>query len=181
MAETAHDTSRAARLERASDNFALAKVGALLLVVSGHFLPGAWLWPAVAVGLFVLAFASGYFTSVKYDAHCPLGPFWKRKLVRLGPGLLAADLLLLLLFLIQDKPGVWSWQTPINMLGLTGILNWFGIPNASPFGHGLWFLTLLLLFYAVYPLLRAAARRRSRRKVIRHIDSFDHSDRTSSR
>jgi len=160
MPEKQHDTPHAALAARTSNNFTLAKVAALLLVVTGHFLPGTTLWPAVAVGLFLLAFGSGYFTAARYHSHFDTRVFWSRKLLRLGPGLLAVDVFLLVLFLVQGKPGIWTWQTPLNMVGLTGILNWFGIPNASPFGRGLWFLTLLLIFYAAYPLLRLASRRK---------------------
>ncbi|MDP3439745.1 MAG: hypothetical protein Q8R95_09100, partial [Azonexus sp.] len=34
-----------------------------------------------------------------------------------------------------------------------GLLNWQGINNHSPFGAGLWFMTVLLIFYLAYPLL----------------------------
>ncbi|KPK48813.1 MAG: hypothetical protein AMK72_05955 [Planctomycetes bacterium SM23_25] len=145
---------------KTSANFTLAKVLALLLVVTGHFLPGAALWPVVAVGLFILAFSSGYFTAARYHSHFDTQVFCSRKLLRLGPGLLAVDVFLLVLFLVQGKSGIWTWQTPLNMIGLTGFLNWFGVGNPSPFGRGLWFLTLLLIFYAAYPLLRLASRRK---------------------
>ncbi len=37
---------------------------------------------------------------------------------------------------------------------MTGFLNWLDIENNSPFGAGMWFLTLLLIFYAFFPFLR---------------------------
>jgi surface polysaccharide O-acyltransferase-like enzyme len=41
----------------------------------------------------------------------------------------------------------------MHWLGQSGWLNWFGLPNPSPFGSGLWFFTLLLLFYLFYPVM----------------------------
>lgn len=49
--------------------------------------------------------------------------------------------------------GLWPAVT-VGLFGLTGLLNWFGLADNSPFGAGMWFLTLLLIFYAIYPLLR---------------------------
>ena len=71
----------------------------------------------------------------------------------MGFNLLLIDIFLFLLFLIQNREGLWTWQTVINLLGLNGFLNWLHIPNPSPFGRGMWFFTLLLIFYACYPLL----------------------------
>ena len=73
---------------------------------------------------------------------------------------LVINVFLLCLFLVQRRPGIVTWQTPVNMLGLSGILNWFDLPNPSPFGAGLWFFTLLLTFYALYPILRLVSRSR---------------------
>ena len=36
---------------------------------------------------------------------------------------------------------------------MSGILTWMEVTRESPFGHGLWFFTLLFIFYAVYPVL----------------------------
>jgi surface polysaccharide O-acyltransferase-like enzyme len=46
-------------------------------------------------------------------------------------------------------------------LGFQGFLNWFYLPNPSPFGGGMWFFTLLLIFYGVYPFLAVAFRQRA--------------------
>jgi surface polysaccharide O-acyltransferase-like enzyme len=50
------------------------------------------------------------------------------------------------------------WQTLLHLVGLGGLLDWLGIANESPLGGGMWFLTLLLGFYALYPLLRLVNR-----------------------
>ncbi|MGZ5202523.1 MAG: hypothetical protein ACXWC4_22405, partial [Telluria sp.] len=44
----------------------------------------------------------------------------------------------------------------VHVFGLSGFLNLFG-HNASALGAGLWFFTLLLLFYVVYPYLARLA------------------------
>ena len=137
-----------------SSNFRVAKVAAILLVATGHFGVGVNLWVLLAVGLFVFAFSSGFFTEAKYAARFDFRGFWNQKLRRLGPEVLVIDVFLLVLFIVQGRSGIWTWQTPVSLVGLTGFLNWFGLPNPSPFGGGLWFFTLLLIFYAVYPALR---------------------------
>lgn len=136
-----------------SDNFTLAKFLSIILVSTGHYFDGSLLWVPVTVGLFVFAFASGYFTSLKHRPAMPLGKFWLAKLKRLGPPLIVINLFLGALFLFQGREGIWHSHTLLGMTGLTGLLNWLGIANQSPFGAGLWFMTVLLLFYLIYPLL----------------------------
>ncbi len=135
-------------------NFEVGKVVAIVLVVIGHFLPGKDLWIPVTCGLFLFGFGSGFFTSARYRAAFDWRRFWRNKATRLLPHLVVINVFLFLLFLTKGTEGIWTWQTPIHLFGLTGLLNWFGVPNESPFGAGLWFFTLLLIFYAVYPLLR---------------------------
>lgn len=136
-----------------SDNFTLAKFLSIVLVSTGHYFHGSLLWVPVTVGLFIFAFASGYFTSLKHSPEMPLGKFWLAKLKRLGPPLIVINLFLGTLFLFQGREGIWHLHALLGMTGLTGFLNWLGIPNQSPFGAGLWFMTVLLLFYLLYPLL----------------------------
>jgi len=143
---------------RISFNFEFAKVASILLVVVAHFGVGMNLWIPVSVGLFIFGASSGYFTSAKYGERFSLLEYCNRKIVRMGPHVLLVNLFLLGLFLIEGRSDIWTWQTLINLVGLTGFLNWFGIPNDSPFGAGLWFFTLLLVFYAVYPALRLLSR-----------------------
>ncbi|MDD2743882.1 MAG: acyltransferase family protein [Rhodocyclaceae bacterium] len=139
--------------KQVSDNFTQAKFLAIVLVSTGHYFDGSLLWVPVTVGLFIFAFASGYFTSLKHSPDMPLGKFWLAKIKRLGPPLIVINLFLGILFLIQGREGIWHPHTLLGMTGLTGFLNWFGIANQSPFGAGLWFMTVLLLFYLLYPLL----------------------------
>lgn len=136
-----------------SRNFETAKVAAILAVTCGHFLPYSWLWIVASIALCLFGFASGYFTALIYgDNPQPLA-FVRNKLQRLGPDLLAINLLLLALFLWQGQAHIFSWQSLLGVLGLSGWLNWLYLPNPSPFGAGLWYFTLLLLFYVSYPLL----------------------------
>ncbi len=144
-----------------SYNFSLAKVLAILMVVAGHYFSGI-LWIPTTFALFVFAFSSGYFTARKYRNNFSLQRFWEAKIVRLSYPLFVIDAFLLALFLFRGESGLSSWQTIPSVLGLSGFLTWFGLGNPSPFGAGLWFFTLLLIFYAVYPLL---ARINSRRPL----------------
>lgn len=136
-----------------SFNFSVAKVLAILLVVAGHFFDGTLLWIPVTVGLFVFAFSSAYFTTKKYGDNFEQSSFWSNKIGRLAIPFWVTQGFLLLLFLATGRDGIWTWQTLVHWLGQSGWLNWFVIPNASPFGAGLWFFTLLLVFYLLYPLI----------------------------
>lgn len=146
------------KLDQRSVNFQFAKIVSILMVVAGHFGTGIkFFWVPVTVGLFVFAYSSGSFTTAKYQSGFDKQQFWKRKFNRIGVTLLIADCFLLLLFLIQGRPNIWGWETIVSALGLTGLLNWFSIPNDTPFGAGLWFLTLLYIFYVSYPLIKKVA------------------------
>ena len=156
------ESARGAVDARASGNMAVAKAAAILSVVLGHFGLGIDVfWNVTSVGLFIFGFSSGYFTSARYHGTCRPLTYWRRKGVRLGVPLLGANAFLLVLFLVKGTPGVWTWQTAVNMVGMTGLLNWFTPGNPSPFGVGLWFLTLLLIFYMLYPLIRLLTRSRA--------------------
>ncbi|MBB5019438.1 surface polysaccharide O-acyltransferase-like enzyme [Chitinivorax tropicus] len=136
-----------------SRNFETAKVLAILVVASGHFFPASAYWVIVSVALCMFGFASGYFTAQHYGPSPTVWPFIRNKLTRLGPDLLAINLLLLVVFIAKGEDHILSWQSLIGMLGLTGFLNWLHLPNPSPFGGGLWYFTLLLVFYVCYPAL----------------------------
>lgn len=79
--------------------------------------------------------------------------FWKNKFYRIGIEYTFLNIFLVCLFLIQGKENIFSISSLISWLGLKGFLNWFNISSQSPFGAGLWFLTLLLLFYILYPII----------------------------
>jgi len=122
------------------------------MVATGHYFGGI-LWIPVTVGLFIFAFSSAYFTASKNGHEFSLRKYWAAKANRLLPKLLMVNTFLLILFLILEKQNILSWQSIVAMAGMSGLLNWFNITNPSPFGAGLWFFTLLLLFYLIYPLL----------------------------
>jgi surface polysaccharide O-acyltransferase-like enzyme len=114
----------------------------------------------VTIGLFVFGFSSGFFTASKYRGDFSKRIFWSRKVKRLAFNLIIINLFLFLLFVYRGYGGVYSWQTLVSLFGLTGFLEWFHIPNESPFGNALWFFTLLLIFYGAYPLLERINRNR---------------------
>lgn len=144
----------------------MAKVLSIFTVVLGHshLLP-VNIWVTVTIGLLVFSFSSGYFTSLKYNGDFSKKEFWLKKAKRLGVNLIVINVFLLILFLIQGRSGIWTWHTIVNMLGLNGFLNWFYIQNLSPFGAGLWFFTLLLVFYLTYPVLEWI----NRNKIISYL------------
>ena len=148
--------------------FDILKFGSICLVFFGHFFAEQipLIWIPVTTALLVFSFSSGYFTHLKYKDHLDVTAFWKNKMHRLGIKLIIINGFLLLVFVLQDKPGIWTWQTLVNMAGLTGILNWFYIPNPSPFGRGLWFFTLLIVFYLAYPWLRRIQPRHGKMSMV---------------
>ncbi len=140
------------RFEEVSYNFSIAKVLAILIIATGHYFGGI-LSIFATVGLFIFAFSSGYFTASKYRRPFSKKEFWHAKIVRLLYPIVVIDIFLFFLFLMQGRTGIYAWQTLPSLLGLNGLLNWLSISNPSPFGVGMWFFTLLLLFYAFYPLI----------------------------
>lgn len=139
--------------ERTSKNISAAKGVAALTVMLGHYASIPNFWVVVTVGLLIFTISSGYFTWQRYHREFSWLHYWRGKAVRLGSRLIIIELFLFCLFLVEGRDGLWSWHTIVNLAGLNGFLNWFHIPNSSPYGAGMWFLTLLLIFYAVYPFL----------------------------
>lgn len=143
------------KIDHQSHNFNFAKVVSILMVVFGHYYERLEIfWVPITIGLFIFAYSSGYFTSFKYKRGFETKAFWKSKFKRIGITLLIVDIFLLILFVVQRRPNIFHWDSIINLLGLTGVLNWFSLPSHSPFGAGLWFLTLLYIFYTTYPLIK---------------------------
>ena len=138
---------------RISYNFEIAKVVAILVVAVAHFFSGSVLWVPATMGLFLFGFSSAFFTALKYQGGFSKKKFWKNKFSRLGYKLLVINGFLFVLFWLQEKEGIFTWQTLVHLGGWSGVLNWFAIDNPSPFGRGLWFFTLLILFYISYPVL----------------------------
>ena len=137
-----------------SRNFTFAKLVSIMIVVMGHFFGGI-LWVPTTVALFLFAFSSAYFTVIRYPQPIDLKAFWRRKIIRLGRAFLIADLFLFLLFQYQHREGIFFWQTIPSLFGLTGLLHWLGFENPSPYGAGLWFMTVLIIFYCLYPFVEA--------------------------
>ncbi len=135
-----------------SYNFSVAKVLSILMVATGHYFGGI-LWIPTTVALFVFAFSSGYFSALKYTGNFSIKQFWIAKVVRLGFGLVFINFFLLLLFVLQGKSNIVTWDSVLGVVGLSSVLNWLNLPYKSPFGSGLWFLTALYIFYLVYPLV----------------------------
>jgi hypothetical protein len=133
-------------------NFSVAKVIAIFMVVAGHWFAGTILWIPVTFGLFVFAFSSAYFTSRIYGVELDRKRFWCKKLERLGLRFWVIMSFLAILLAVEGRV-IFHWHTLVHFLGLSGALNWLAIPNRSALGAGLWFFTLLLMFYVSYPYL----------------------------
>lgn len=143
----------------ASFNYSVAKVIAIFTVMAGHWFTGTILWIPVTFGLFVFAFSSAYFTTRIYGVGIDRRRFWRKKLERLG--LRYWVILSFLSVVVVMKGGtVLHWHTLVHFLGVSGVLNWLFIPNRSGLGAGLWFFTLLLLFYFAYPYLAKLCERK---------------------
>jgi len=148
-----------------SKNFTAAKLFSILIVVFGHLPKSFDIWVIVTIGLLIFSYSSGFFTYLKYHGDFDKKKFVVSKIRRLGLNLMVINVFLLILFLIKREPGIWTWHSLINALGLNGFLTWLRIPNQSPFGAAMWFFTLLLIFYATYPLLEYL----NRNKIVSYI------------
>lgn len=139
---------------KVSRNFQTLKILSIFAVVTGHYFKNLEvLWAPVTLGLFVFAYSSAYFTTIKYGEKFDKRQYWLNKVSRVLTELVITNIFLLILLVFQGEKGIFCWQTIVNFFGLTGFLNWFRIENPSPLGKGLWFLTLLWIFYAVYPFV----------------------------
>lgn len=137
------------------------KVLSLLAICYGHIFSSLsasagvimknW-WVIGDIGMFYFAMSSAYFTALRYNSAQAMRQYWPRKVRRIGLQFLFISFILLLFFIWRGDSGVFTVHTIVNLLGLNGFLNWLGIPNRSPFGAGQWFITLLFLFYLLYPL-----------------------------
>lgn len=136
----------------ASVNFELAKAVSITTVVIGHFF-SSFPWAVVTVALCIFGFSPAYFTDKKY-AEGVLYGYWTNKFKRLFFRVIVINLFLIFLLLIKGKQGIFSWHSIVHLFGASGFLNWFHVANKSPLGNGLWFFTLLLVFYIAYPFLR---------------------------
>lgn len=143
---------------RISKNLSVLKGVAALIVMLGHYGSIPNFWVVVTLGMLVFSISSGYFTYIRYHGSFSPLSYWHRKITRLVPHLLIINLFLLCIFFFRKENNIWSIYTLVNIFGMNGILNWFHIQNLSPFGAGMWFLTLLILFYAFYPLMEKAYR-----------------------
>ncbi|MGE4441541.1 MAG: acyltransferase family protein [Desulfomicrobium sp.] len=119
-------------------------------------------WVIVTYALLFFSFTSGYFTSLRYGVNFDIKKFWKNKLYRIGVEYTLLNIFFVFLFLVQKKENIFSFHSLISWLGLNGFLTWFGVHNQSPFGAGLWFLTLLILFYIAYPVIAHACQIKTR-------------------
>ncbi|MGE4421423.1 MAG: acyltransferase family protein [Pseudodesulfovibrio sp.] len=141
----------------------------ILVVATAHFMAARnWnipfadkAWVPQTYALVFFAFTSGYFTSLRYGGQFDIRKFWKNKLSRLGIEYTVINMFLVGLFLIERKQNIFSLRSVLSWLGLKGFITWFKIPLLSPFGAGLWFLTLLLLFYIAYPAIAYFCRNRA--------------------
>jgi hypothetical protein len=145
--------SHGAQADPASFGYSLFKVLSILVVASGHWFTRSPvpLWIPTVVGLFIFAFSSALFTTRIYGAELDVKAFWRKKLQRLLVRYWFLMAFLALLMVALGQP-VFHWHSLIHVFGLSGLLNVFG-HNRSALGAGLWFFTLLLLFYVSYPYL----------------------------
>jgi hypothetical protein len=134
-----------------SQNFSIAKVISIFSVVADHWFKDSSIWILSTMALFVFGFSSAFFTGRLNGVHVDVRAFWNKKLRRLGVRYWLILSLLTLLLILQGRD-VFHWHTIVHFIGMSGVLNLFG-PSRSALGAGLWFFTLLLLFYAAYPLL----------------------------
>ncbi len=151
--------------ETTSNNFTIAKVLSIFMVATGHWFTNTILWIPVTFGLFIFAFSSSFFTFKIYGENTDHRVFWQKKLKRLGVKFWVTTTFLAI-FVSIDGGMICHWHTFMHYTGLSGILNWTGTPNKSALGAGLWFFTLLLLFYAAYPFLAKMASKKNLAYII---------------
>lgn len=140
-------------------NFRAAKVGAMLLVIIGHFYT-SWWWVPVLFGLWIFGFSSGLFSACRYPPDTRYLDYLKPKVWRILVPLLTAQAAVVAVCWWRGQTDLFNLGNFFAMVGLTRVAAWMGIEQSGPLGNGLWFLNLLWLFYLTLPLLyRALAHR----------------------
>jgi hypothetical protein len=140
-----------------SFNFSLFKVLSILCVATSHWPSAAKLpmWIPTSIGLVIFSFSSALFTTRIYGVDVDVQAFWRKKVERLAVRYWFLLACLSVLLLAEGKT-VFHWHSLVHVFGLSGFLNLAG-PSASALGAGLWFFTLLLLFYLAFPYLARLA------------------------
>ncbi|ALK95184.1 hypothetical protein AB595_27420 [Massilia sp. WF1] len=134
-----------------SFNYSLFKVLSILMVVTSHWFSNLPLWLPTTVGLFIFAFSSALFTTHGYSGQFDVTAFWRKKLRRLLVRYWFLLFFVSVLVLIEGRT-LFHWHSLIHVFGLSAFLDLFS-HNRSGLGKGLWFFTVLLLFYIVFPYL----------------------------
>jgi len=140
-----------------SEKYQVIKFLSITLVTIDHFLSGRvpFIWFPVTLALLFFSYSSGFFTFLKYGkSKFSYAKFWKNKFFRLGISFLVTQIFLFLVFFFQGRSGIFSLGTLLHFLGLSAVFNIFHIQDTSPFGNGLWFLSILLIFYLVFPIIK---------------------------
>ncbi len=75
----------------------------------------------------------------------------------MGP-LFVANFFILTLLALSGKQNVLHWHSLLAFLGLSGFIRFFGMISGTPLGNGLWFLTLLWIYYLVFPIFERLCR-----------------------
>lgn len=135
---------------------------AIFCIAFGHFYDVSkihigvldYWWNISSIALIYFTISSAYFTGIKYNDNLEVKKYIVNKVYRIGIKLVLANLFISLLSIARGRDGIFNAYSIVHFLGLSGFLNWFNIPNHSRLGAGMWFLTLLFIFYAAYPILR---------------------------
>jgi hypothetical protein len=153
----AHQMTSTKQADAISFNFSLFKVLSILCVATSHwpFNMALPMWIPTTIGLVIFAFSSGMFTSRIYGVEVDVAAFWRKKIERLAVRYWFLLAFISVILLVEGKT-VFHWHSLVHVFGLSGFLNLYG-HNLSGLGAGLWFFTLLLLFYVTYPYLARLA------------------------
>jgi peptidoglycan/LPS O-acetylase OafA/YrhL len=87
------------------------------------------------------------------------GAFLIKRFTRLYPSLLLCLAVVTVLQLILGT-AVLNADTAVHFMGLSGIFSLISAPNHASVGRGLWFVTVILVMYALLPALRRLFRHR---------------------
>lgn len=144
--------------DRVSTSFHWIKILSLQMVIAGHFWSNefSFLWLPTTVGLILFGFISSYYTiSPRHFEKTPLQYWWyKAKSFYPLYWILSVSILVVEYIRTESLEKILHPHTLVHLMGMTGFINWLGIDNQSVLGNGLWFLTVLILFWILYPFVR---------------------------
>ena len=132
--------------------FDFVKIISMFVIAAVHFFDVPYSYVGGSIALLTFAFSSAYLLTKNNDREIKLYTYFKNKIIRIYSKIIIVFIFLAGLFYFS---GIKFTIGNIlqNFFLISGIYNFINKPTEGPFGAGIWFITLLFIFYLVFPTL----------------------------